>query len=90
MAHWEGLRVKDEIHIMGRGMILTVNVEDDRLMDGMWIPVKSPISVGDSLIYENKEYVITGVEGFRNLLNGRASHMVGLIVNSRNEKMDKT
>lgn len=83
MRHWEGLMINDEVHISGRGMILTVNLKDNKLTEESWVKSESPISVGDTLVYKDREYEVTNIEGYRNLLNGGLSHLVGLTVKEK-------
>lgn len=73
MGHWEELTFNDEFRIVGRGLTLTLNLEENNIKN-------SPISVGDTLIYKEKRYQITGIESFRNLVNHGRNKMVGLLV----------
>jgi len=77
--HWKDLKIKDEVHVVGRGLILVVNLKDNFLANEKSTETPT-ISVGDILTYKDKEYQIRGIEGFRNLFNGAASHLVGLLI----------
>ena len=61
------MKIKEKVYIKGRGIILILDIPDENL------------KINDNIIYNNKNYKITGIEGSRNLLNGSYLNMALLV-----------
>jgi hypothetical protein len=79
MNHWDDLIVDDEFNIIGRGLVLVINIKRSKLTDDNWVS-DVLIKTGDTLTYNNDTYVVKGVEIMVNLLDGKKSSRLGLVV----------
>ena len=61
------MKIKEKVYIKGRGIILILDIPDENL------------KINDNIVYNNKNYKITGIEGSRNLLNGSYLNMALLV-----------
>lgn len=72
---------KDRLwEIPGRGMVLIVNLIKNKLAKELWID-KVPLEIGEKIQLTNGTiYEIKGIEMQRNLMNGKISSSIGLVV----------
>lgn len=76
---WRELLIRQRQHIVGRGLVFTVNLVDNNLAVDEWVNA-IPIRCGDVLRFSNISYTVTGVEASQNLLNNKLSATIGLVV----------
>lgn len=88
MKTWDNLKISSELNISGRGKILTVDLLGNGLVSDEWVD-DIIIRVNDSVTYNNEIYNIRGIELSRNLLNGKVSRFIGLVVRSISELDEK-
>jgi len=81
--HWDNLIIGEKIKIIGRGTILTVDLKLNNLVKENWID-NIPIKIEDTLNYKEDKYLVRNIEVFSNLLNGRNSCRIGLVVKQIN------
>jgi hypothetical protein len=76
---WTNLIFDDEFHIVGRGLIVVVDLSKNGYTEESWIR-SGPIKTGDNVTYKGEDYRITGIELTKNLLNGFNSVRLGLMI----------
>lgn len=77
--HWTDLKVGGKHKITGRGDILILDLIINGFTKDDWVD-EIQIKVGHTLNFEGDDYKIIGMESFANLMNGKHSHRLGLIV----------
>jgi len=83
MKHWNELIIESEVNIAGKGLVLTTNLKRNGLTDSDWVD-DVLINKEDTLTYKDCVYEIRNVEMFSNLLDGKKSSQLGLVVKKIN------
>ena len=83
MKHWDSIIIDSEVNITGRGLVLTTNLKRNGLTDSDWVD-DVLINKGDTLVYKDCIFEIRNVEIFSNLLDGKKSSQLGLVVKKIN------
>lgn len=79
MITWTNLLFEDEFHIVGRGLIVVVDLNKNGFTEANWVE-RGPIKIGHHITYKGEDYLITGIEMTQNLLNGFNSVRMGLLI----------
>ncbi len=79
MTHYKNLDILEVFNITGRGLIFKINIKDNQLVDDEWAD-DIFFRIDDLITYENKIYIVTGIETQQNLLNSKKSVNIGLNV----------
>lgn len=77
---WDNLVVTDQFNITGRGLVLVVDFVLSGLCTEVWEDSLPEVSIGDTILYGDKSYVIKKVEVSRNTFNGGLMTRIGLLV----------
>lgn len=83
MKHWNELIIESEVNITGKGLVLTTNLKRNGLTDSDWVD-DVLINKEDTLTYKDCVYEIRNVEMFSNLLDGKKSSQLALVVKKIN------
>lgn len=79
MKIWDNLKISSEQNILGRGKVLTIDLLGNDLVSEEWVD-DVILRQNDCLLYKNEMYAIKGIEMSRNLLNGKISRFIVLVV----------
>lgn len=82
MKHWNNLIIDNEVNILDKGLVVTTNLKRNGLTDSDWVN-DVQISKGDTLTYKGVIYEIRNVEMFCNLLDGKKSSNLGLVIKKK-------